>query len=271
MDFGLVLGVFHLLSNNMIWWFVHINHQLKLPLFFGEGLPNSWLEAELWRLKMTRMLLEVIWGVLKAHYLPERIFCYHSIKHWWILSGSGCFSSSFCWLPTTYWWFMYLKHHLYEHDFWRGPSKLWGASLEIEDEQAKDDKTVAGGYLRGFEGSLLNRKDLLLLYIHLNIDEFCLVLGVFLLHSADYQQHIWWFMYLKHHLFEHIFWRGPSRLWGAALEIEDEQAKDDQNVAAGHLRGLEGWQTERLFQPTFCYKSLWQCPFWSGSGCISSS
>ena len=96
MDFGLVLGVFHLLSNNMIWWFVHINHQLKLPLFFGEGLPNSWMEAELWRSKMTRMLLEVIWGVLKAHYLPERIFCYHSIKHWWILSGSGCVSSSFC-------------------------------------------------------------------------------------------------------------------------------------------------------------------------------
>ena len=155
-------------------------------MIFGEGLPNS--EEHLWRLKMskpkmTRMLLEVIWGVLL----------------------------------------------------------------------------------------ILNRKDLLLLYIHLNIDEYCLVLGVFLLHSADYQQHIWWFMYLKHHLFEPNFWRGPSKLWGASLEIEDEQAKDDQNVAAGHLMGLEGWQTERLFQPTFCYKSLWQCPFWSGSGCISSS
>ena len=68
-------------------------------------------------------------------------------------------------------------------------------------------------------------------------------------------------MYLKHHLFEHNYWRGPSKLWGTPLQIEDEQTKDDKNVAAGHLRGLEGWQTERLFQPTFCYKSLWQCPF----------
>ena len=154
-----------------------------LKLIFGEGLPNSWSEEVLWRMKvrrrmrmMTRMMLEDMWGIWKV-------------------------------------------------------DKQQGSSANI------------------------------LLFLIDNADSFGLVLGVFLLHSADYHQHIWWFMYLKHHLFEHNFWRGPSKLWGTPLQIEDEQTKDDKNVAADHLRGLEGWQTERLFQPTLCYSSLWQCPF----------
>ena len=39
-----------------------------------------------------------------------------------------------------------------------------------------------------------------------------------------------------------------------------------QECCCRSSEGLEGWQTERLFQPTFCYSSLWQCPclvwFW---------